>query len=250
MLDLKPGDHHYKAYVGPVEKYDVVSAMQFNILTALGLRENHLLLDIGCGSLRAGRLIIPYLLPERYYGIEPNKWLVDEGIKNEIGNDLIKIKKPRFSFNSEFHIDYPIKNFDYAIAQSIFSHASYNQISECLKKVKEYLKEDGQFVATFMVGTEDYKGDEWVYPECVTFTINSIKKIGFENGFVTSQLNWFHPNDQTWFLFSAQKPLIENLELTNSFKRKKISLFLKIKHQLYKLRPIVKLYQKLRSIDS
>ena len=46
--------NHYKAYVGPPSVYDLVGAMQFNLLTSFGLRDFHKLLDIGCGSLRAG----------------------------------------------------------------------------------------------------------------------------------------------------------------------------------------------------
>ena len=62
------------------ENYDLSSALQFSLLTSLGLRENHTLLDIGCGSLRGGRLALMYLLPEHYYGIEPEQWLIEEGI--------------------------------------------------------------------------------------------------------------------------------------------------------------------------
>ena len=46
---LKPGDRHYKAFVGPIEEYDLMAAMQFNLLTALGLRQHHSLLDVGFG---------------------------------------------------------------------------------------------------------------------------------------------------------------------------------------------------------
>ncbi len=54
-LGLKPGDSHYRAYVGPPEDYDLIAAMTFNLLTTLGLRQHHSLIDIGCGSLRIGR---------------------------------------------------------------------------------------------------------------------------------------------------------------------------------------------------
>ena len=95
-LGLKPGDRHYRAYIGPPEDYDLIGAMTFNLLTTLGLRQHHTLADIGCGSLRAGRLFIPYLNPGKYLGIEPNRWLVDEGIRMEVGADMIRIKQPRF----------------------------------------------------------------------------------------------------------------------------------------------------------
>ncbi len=57
---LRPGDEHYSAYVGPPALYDLMGASQFRLLTALGLRERHSVLDFGCGSLRAGRLLLPY----------------------------------------------------------------------------------------------------------------------------------------------------------------------------------------------
>ena len=60
-LNLKAGDSHYRAYVGPPGDYDRIAAMTFNLLTAVGLRQQHKVLDIGCGSLRVGRLLIPYL---------------------------------------------------------------------------------------------------------------------------------------------------------------------------------------------
>jgi hypothetical protein len=97
-LGLRPGAKHYRAYIGPPEDYDLVAAMSFNLLTTLGLRQHHSVLDVGCGSLRIGRLLIPYLNAGNYVGIEPNRWLVEEGIQRETGRDQIRIKQPRFYF--------------------------------------------------------------------------------------------------------------------------------------------------------
>lgn len=97
-VGLKPGDAHYRAYVGPPEDYDLIAAMTFNLLTTLGLRQHHSLLDVGCGSLRIGRLLIPYLNRGKYFGIEPNEWLVREGIQRELGESLLQIKRPTFFF--------------------------------------------------------------------------------------------------------------------------------------------------------
>src|SRR5690242_5496000 len=82
--DLPAGARHYTAYVGPPRDYDFMGATQFRLLTTLGLREHHSVLDFGCGSLRAGRLLIPYLLPGRYYGLDPNRWLIEDAVAREI----------------------------------------------------------------------------------------------------------------------------------------------------------------------
>src|ERR1700750_1408954 len=82
---LAPGANHYTAYVGPPAQSDFIGATQFRLLTTLGLREHNSLLDFGCGSLRAGRLFISYLLPGRYYGLEPNRWLGGAGLDEQGG---------------------------------------------------------------------------------------------------------------------------------------------------------------------
>lgn len=196
---LRPGDNHYKAYVGPPKKYDLVGAMQFNLLTNFGLRDYHKLLDIGCGSLRSGKLMITYLRKDNYYGIEPNNWLIEEGIANEIGDDLISIKTPKFINSDTFELDKFNEEFDYLIAQSIFSHTSEKQIIACLKQVKKVMKPKGVFLATFVLGNTNYKGDEWVYPECVTFTKDFINTLVENEGLKTTKLNTLHPNSQTWY---------------------------------------------------
>src|ERR1700733_7755663 len=124
----------HRKFVGPPEKYDLATAGQFSLLTALGLREDHTLLDIGCGSLRGGRLFIPYLAPEKYFGIEPEQWLIDQGIAAEVGRDLADIKKPAFSNDSNFTLSTFGRTFDFMLAQSIFSHATQKQIRQCLSE--------------------------------------------------------------------------------------------------------------------
>lgn len=198
-IGLAPGDHHYRAYVGPPQDYDLIAAMTFNLLTTAGLRQCHKLIDVGCGSLRAGRLFIPYLNPGNYIGIEPNQWLVEEAIKYEIGEDLIRMRAPSFIFKSTLSAADSLEA-DYAVAQSIFSHASHSQIVNWLRDLSDHLKADGALFATFIIGNEDYNGDAWVYPGCVTYRPETMAKAAAQAGFRFVPLKWRHPR-QTWALF-------------------------------------------------
>ena len=84
----------HREFVGRPEAFDYLGGRHFMMLFALGLREHHRLLDFGCGSLRSGRLIIPYLASGNYYGIEPNQWLVRAGIQDELGESVLRAKEP------------------------------------------------------------------------------------------------------------------------------------------------------------
>ena len=204
-VGLKPGDAHYRAYVGPPENYDLIAAMTFNLLTTLGLRQHHSLLDIGCGSLRIGRLLIPYLNRGKYFGVEPNKWLVEEGIKRELGDALVEIKSPTFFFSdSPDAITQAKVSFHFAVAQSIFSHCGLDLIKGWLSAISRSLVEDGALVATFLTGEEDSLTMGWVYPECVNYRPATMRQVAADAGLRFELLDWKHPR-QMWALFAAPK---------------------------------------------
>ncbi len=215
---LEAGDKHYKAFVGPPLKYDLLGALQFTLLTAAGLRAHHKLCDIGCGSLRVGKLLIPYLDKGNYYGLEPNQWLIEEAINKEIGQNLIDIKRPVFLNNERFELNAFNERFDFAIAQSIFSHATADQVKACLKEICQSLNTDGLFLATFIWGKDDYEGNEWVYPGCVNYKPSSIKEWAWDLcGLKMIPCNWPHPNGQNWalFFFPGQEERAEKLARFN-----------------------------------
>ena len=177
-----------------------MAATQFNLLTALGLREGHRLLDVGCGSLRAGRLLIPYLLPDRYCGVEPDREVVVEGVRHEVGEDLVRRKRPRFAYTAEFDFESFGEVFDYAIAQSIFSHAALGQVRRCLERLARVTHPDSVVVATYYEGDEDHAGESWTYPECVAYRPQTMGRAAADAGFRASTLAWPHRHGQTWLL--------------------------------------------------
>jgi hypothetical protein len=198
---LQAGDPHYRAFVGPPERYDLVAAMQFNLLTTMGLREFHTLLDIGCGSLRLGRLAIPYLRKGRYFGLEPNRWLVQEGIDRECGRDLIRLKEPRFRHDDDFRLSAFGVTFDYLIAQSIFTHAAAFQIRCCLAEARRCMQQHSLFVANYLSGATDYDGSAWVYPGCVTYTEKRLVELAREQGLACTPLRLPTVNCTDWLCY-------------------------------------------------
>ena len=179
--------------------------MTFNLLTTLGLRQHHSLLDVGCGSLRIGRLLIPYLNRGKYFGVEPNEWLVKEGIERELGEALLQIKHPTFFFSDSPETIAQAKvSFDFALAQSIFSHCGLDLIQNWLSAISRSLAEDGALVATFLPGEQDSPTRGWVYPECVNYKPATMRQVAAEAGLRFEILDWKHPR-QTWALFAAPK---------------------------------------------
>ncbi|MBO0695546.1 MAG: class I SAM-dependent methyltransferase [Verrucomicrobia bacterium] len=228
-VGLKPGDAHYRAYVGPPEDYDLIAAMTFNLLTTLGLRQHHSLLDVGCGSLRVGRLLIPYLNRGKYFGVEPNEWLVREGIDRELGKSLLQIKCPTFFFSdSPDMIAQANRSFDFALAQSIFSHCGLDLIKNWLSAISRSLAQSGALIATFLIGEEDSPKMGWIYPDCVNYRPETLKRAAADVNLRFEILDWKHPR-QTWALFAASEfdstwlkdqPLTWNARLEKTLREK------------------------------
>ena len=214
------GSKDYRAFVGAFNFYDIVGADQFNLLTIKGLRENHKLLDIGCGSLRGGKLFIPYLKSGQYCGVEPEEWLVKQGIEENLGGELIKLKAPRFDYNGNFDFHMFDETFDYLIACSIFSHASQKQIVKCLSSAKEVMHNESMFFASFKEGDNNYSEDKWAYPDVITYQYNWIEQSARQIGLQCTKIDWTSPHLQTWVVFVRSyfdKNMLEKLKTINTF---------------------------------
>ncbi len=203
---LNAGDSHYRAYVGPPDQYDIMGAAQFCLLFRLGLREEHYLLDLGCGSLRAGRFLIQLLLPNRYYGTEPNEWLWQHAIHEEVGADLFQKKSPMLSADGDFSFKNFGVNFDFILAQSIFSHTGTDLMRKGLKNAAGVLKPTGQLLFTVLDETTSSFGEVedartksgWVYPACVNIPEKELNAICSDVGLFIQPVSWFHQR-QRWY---------------------------------------------------
>lgn len=197
----------HRAFVGQPQRFDLAGGSQFALLFLLGLREHHKLLDFGCGSLRLGRLAIPYLQAGHYFGVEPDVALVEAGLDHELGRDAQKLKQPRFIHTAEYRIDGFGERFDFIIAQSVFSHAGSDPTRRALKAFAEALEPGGLIVANWLLGPEGYGPSpgttDWVYPECVAFMPDQLEALASEAGLVLRACPWPHP-ELYWFVLARE----------------------------------------------
>jgi SAM-dependent methyltransferase len=195
----------HRKFVARPGSFDLAAASQFALLALLGLREHHHLLEIGCGSLRAGRLFLVYLEPGRYHAVEPERWLIDAAIDNEIGRDLVRLKRPVFDHGRDFRFGVFGRKFDFVVAGSVFSHAAPAQIRACLGEAARVLAPDGLFLASWLEGPSDSTNEEWIYPERAAYTAAFLRRAAAEAGLDCVRLDWpydFGAGEQSWLAFA------------------------------------------------
>ena len=213
---LSPGESHYQAYVGDPKLYGGLGMSQLSLLYASGLQDTNTVLDWGCGSLRLGRLLIPFLSRRNYHCIEPNDWLVRSAIKYELGPCILQIKKPQFYKSYEDIIEsHNGTYFDYIMAQSVFSHTFPDLLIQILTNISFKMGSTSVLLATFVVkgvssadgvyvrsldgvGVHvDASGTGWLYPGLVVLEESSILLLARRLGLHGSRLAWPYPH-QTW----------------------------------------------------
>ena len=211
-LGLAAGADHYRAYVGPPRRFDFMSSTQFALLHSLGMREEDQILDVGCGSLRLGRLLIPFLRPNGYAGIDPNTWLIEEGIRHEIGMDAIRLKTPAFASNSDFDFSGFGRQFDFIIAQSVATHTGPDLLEKLIRGAASALTPTGIFLFSYIKdATPEPVEDGWHYPDCVGYTQEEMLARLQQGGLAARPIPWFHPA-ASWMLAARNSDMLPTEE--------------------------------------
>lgn len=128
--------------------WEEIGKLQFDFLVAQGLKPCHYFLDVGCGSLRAGVHFTGYLEAYHYYGVDINQKLLNAG-RQELKQHRISGKNPNLVAMDNFDFPCLETTFDYAIANSVFTHLPFNCIRGCIVNIDKVLAPKGLFYATF-----------------------------------------------------------------------------------------------------
>lgn len=141
-------------------QWDELGELQLEFMVAQGLRPEHRLLDVGCGALRAGIRFVDFLQPGRYYGIDINQSLLDAGFERELSDNLrSKLPPDHLRATDRFECDFGVQ-FDFAIAQSLFTHISLNQIRLCLFRLATVMPPGGRFLASYFEAPQSHPLDK------------------------------------------------------------------------------------------
>lgn len=185
--------------------WDALGRLQFAFLTQqAGLTPQDVFLDVACGSLRAGRLLIPYLEPGHYLGIDKQAELVREGRAREVPVDVWEARRPEIVITSRFDFNLLSKRPTKALAHSLFTHLRMNDIQECLRRLWPHAAPGCVFYATFnetstqrtyLLGSHSGRRFE--------HTRATILACGSDAGWQSEYLgDWGHPRGQKMLRFT------------------------------------------------
>lgn len=145
----------YKQWVGDPAHYDLMTDWQFDYVTNLPeVTPATRFLDLGCGSLRLGKKLIPWLNQDCYTGLDRNWEAICAGLDNECDPEHIKQKNPQFVVTDVWEFD-DIDHVDVIWAQAVFNHINLDSIGKCMRMMDLITEPHTVFYFTYWPG--DYK---------------------------------------------------------------------------------------------
>jgi SAM-dependent methyltransferase len=200
-------DWHRRAVGG---RWEELGRLQFDYVRSGGLEPQHYFLDLGCGSLRGGVHFIRYLEPGHYFGIDKNPERLEAGRRVELPRYRLEHKRPVLEVIDDFQVARLGQDFDYALAQSVFTHLSLELVGLCIRNVARALAPGGRFYATFLEGgsgsTDVVDRSHLAFEKDPIYRHDpaALRLLAEEAGLSAQHVSdWGHPRGQAMLVLSA-----------------------------------------------
>lgn len=200
---------HRRFIGGEGAHWDLIGRLQFDFLVRAGLRPNHVLLDIACGALRGGTHFIPYLDAGNYVGLDRLVDLIILGVAEELGTERFREKRPRFLVNGRFDLSGMHAAPDFALAQSLFTHLTHDDIASVFAALAPHAKSTTRFFATYLPrGADDDANPDASHSRLVfRQTPAELSGLAARHGWTMRAIGeWGHPRGQHIAEFVRQAP--------------------------------------------
>jgi SAM-dependent methyltransferase len=129
--------------VGNHLEWDTHGEYQKDFLISRGLKPNHRLLEIGCGTGRLARKVVPYLDFGNYCGVDISEAAL------EYARELAD-REGWASNQPVFSMDYPKVYFDFGWAFSVMIHLPEWEIKNIMRRVAKLMRKHSQFLFSFV----------------------------------------------------------------------------------------------------
>lgn len=196
-----PGVEEHRRFVGGL--WEELGRLQFEFLVSCGLRPEHVLLDVACGSLRGGVHFIRYLEPGNYLGLDREPELIARGLEQELGARDRLEKRPELVVSSSFEFSRFSRRPDFALAQSLFTHLTEDDIRLCLENLRAFVQPGHVFFATFNEGDSSRNAPESDPHGYFAYPAERLAQLGRDTGWAADYVGeWGHPRCQRMMRFT------------------------------------------------
>lgn len=123
--------------------YEALGEIEKQLLIAVGLEPHHTLLDVGCGSGRLAKALVPYLTTGRFLGTDIVQELLDYARDGSPAGW-------EFALVEDIRVPFPDNSADIAAFFSVFTHLLHEESYCYLMEARRVVKPGGKIVFSFL----------------------------------------------------------------------------------------------------
>ena len=184
--------------------FDELGIWQLEKLKDFGLKPDERILDVGCGCMRFGVFAVPFLDNGNYFGVDAFEPFLR--MSNKLAEHYGLEKEYHLHYSRDFDFEHFGVKFDWAIAQSVFTHLSDYEIECCLEALKKVMKPKGKFLFTYLWGHPQtlgflYSGKQ-LMSRPASLERGPLADLGTRYGATYEELDIVHPTGQRVGLFT------------------------------------------------
>lgn len=138
----------YQAAVGAGENWEAHGRLQRDFLVSQGLKPHHRLLDIGCGTGRLARQVVPYLEREGYYGVDIAEAAIIAAGELAISEGWGE-GRPTF-WIGQIPDSPPAPKFDYLWSFSVFIHLPQDIMESVMRRAAAVMHSGSRFLWAYV----------------------------------------------------------------------------------------------------
>lgn len=175
--------------------WEEIGQLQFDYLVSHGLKPEHRMLDVGCGTLRGGRHFVRYLQPGGYTGIDISPMAIEAGQKL-VSDEGLEDKRPTLVVSRNMDLrfaEFAGRRFDYILAQSVFTHLKPEHIEECFAHVGAVMAPGAGFYFTYAEADRYVQRTEKDFSYPFSFFAGLASRLGLH---ATDLRDYPHPRQQ------------------------------------------------------
>lgn len=168
-----------------IKEYLETGVTDLEYLKKQGMQPHHRLLDFGCGTLRTGLFVIPYLDPGNYVGVDISETRIEKGCREAENQGIPRDRYRVVTLTGTGLEEIADEKIDYVWSLAVFSHMPSSEWYPILRKLHGQLSDDGKILISYShrdkLKRSKFK-DFW-------YTSDHVEKVAAECGYKTTFLD-------------------------------------------------------------